>query len=319
MQEYIWQGIRLLVPKDWELLGYSRRRESGKLHFADRRQYRLELTWRTLPGKPDMDRLLRDYQSRLHDDEKIVEIRPDRLRDWYGFTIRKDNPPTHESRMTHFFEKDFLLVEVVFLWPETAASSLRNDVLESIAYSDTRSEPSSRWRCFGLSLEIDSRFSIDTVNSRPALAAMSFRSCERIPAEIEISRRGFVDDRIRESVRDNLRQQIPAEFTFLRDSTSIESGHTIHSLFAGRRSGWILNLLRGRSRIYFARAWICPRDGRLYYGSLRYPTKSGKSGAAVPYARPALSCCPYGHFDLISHFGSMDSSMLIQPGTAETP
>ena len=81
MRLWVWRYFRLELPDDWEMLQFSRNPHAGRCAFADRYQFRLEISWQALSGPPNMDRLVSDYLSKL----KLDGTMPD--------AVRLDRPP----------------------------------------------------------------------------------------------------------------------------------------------------------------------------------------------------------------------------------
>ena len=83
-QTCVWRGVRLELPEDWEMLQFSSNPKQGRCAFADRYQYRLEFSWRTVSGPPDFERMLSDYRAKLKDEgmEGVAEARHGA---WSGF------------------------------------------------------------------------------------------------------------------------------------------------------------------------------------------------------------------------------------------
>ena len=114
MKAIAWNAINLELPDEWELLQFSKSSDNGKIAFADRYQFRLELDWSTVSAPPDLDRMASDYKSKLAEegtkDAKLAVHLP-----WKGVSAQEaDN---FISRYVNYFPSRSLMLEIVFLWP----------------------------------------------------------------------------------------------------------------------------------------------------------------------------------------------------------
>ena len=141
MNLWVWRGIRLEVPDDWEMLLFSREARAGRCAFADRYQFRLEFSWRQGNARPDMERMLSDYLGKLRLEGTVPDAREVRNGPFRGIEGRQEGIPT--SRFGLYLERLGCLVELVFLWPEARDADLERAVLGSI-------EPELPWGLAGL-------------------------------------------------------------------------------------------------------------------------------------------------------------------------
>ena len=130
MQSWVWRQLHVEVPEEWELLQFSRNPQTGRCAFADRYQFRFEVSWREVPGAPDFQRLLSDYRSRLEEDG-LSAVRPLQGGVWQGVAgVLPDGRTT--CRYGAYLAPVQCLVEAVFLWPKARHEPLETAVLASL-------------------------------------------------------------------------------------------------------------------------------------------------------------------------------------------
>lgn len=276
MQEWIWRDVRLEIPGDWEMLQFSREREKGRCAFADRRQFRLELSWRQVKGAPDFPRMMKDYKARLKSAGELQDAKTFTLSGWHGLAGLQKN--VNVSRFGNYFDEDNLLVELVCLWPGNRDVSLEKDILQSCRYA----APENGFRklkAFGLTGRIQEVYELSACQVQPAMVSMVF-SGHRRPSQIRLQRLGMVPQWLKQPLSDWLRAQAPAEIRSLHIETGNASGHQA----AHARGEYIPKGLLIRKGLYTASAWICPKDGRLYHAE--HICRAGEN-----IAGHLLDCC----------------------------
>jgi hypothetical protein len=279
MRLWIWRHFRLELPDDWEMLQFSRESRVGRCSFADRYQFRLELSWRTAQGPPDFDRLMSDYLAKLKLDATMPDAASTRVGDWPGLEGHQGGMLT--SRFGRHFAGESCLVEAVFLWPESKDERLEEGILKSVAAEPEHPGRLRRWKAFGMDLLATSGLEMEECRVDPAYARMSFASAQ--PGREEtFERLGMVSEWLRVTVKEWLHQQTPRDVALSSKGSAAERGHAIETIGGSLRAG----LVR-KPRRHEAAAWICPEDGRLYHVS----TTGAEAGEAAPLAGRRLSCC----------------------------
>ncbi|MBM4038745.1 MAG: hypothetical protein FJ290_09540 [Planctomycetes bacterium] len=294
MQLWVWRGIRIELPEDWEMLQFSRSAQAGRCAWADRYQFRAELSWQAVNGPLDMKRLASDYLAKLRLDGTMPDAAPARVGDWHG--LRRHDGEQAVSRFSRYLalvtgKEDRLkaglrtegcLVELVLLWPGELETALEASILGSVGAEPGGAGGLRRWRAFGLdALASDGLDMVECV-VQPALARLVFRDARGTRSET-FERLGMLPQWLHGSVGEWLRRQLPHDVEVQVAQASClcrqAGGHEVEVVEGLRRGG----LFRGPTR-YAAAAWLCPRDGRLYHVSI-----SGPSVAAN--MRQGLSCC----------------------------
>jgi len=257
--EWIWRHFAVRLPGDWELLQYSRNAAAGRCAYADRYAFRFELSWRVVPGPPDVERMLSDYEME-HVRQGGAPPQRATHADWRGFETAAG--PAQSSRYGRYFPGEGCLVEAVFLWPHGIDRDLIRATLASI-----REEPSDpggfrRWRAFGMDLLVPPGLNMQSCTIRPAQAEWMFAD-QRRRRQMRVQRLGMVADWLEGTPSDWLKRTAAKDAPGGRPTIVNRHGHDIACLVGPPRRTW--NGRLGRSRTVAARyGWICPENGRLF-------------------------------------------------------
>lgn len=286
MQSWVWRQLRVDLPEEWELLQFSRNPQQGRCAFADRNQFRFEINWRVVPARPDFERMLTDYRSRL-DEDGIQDTRRIECSGWLGvYGVLPDRRAT--SRYGAYIAPLSCLVEAVFLWPGARHEPTEAEVLAALQPELPNAAGQVRWRAFGMDLRTRAGGFLEHCNADPGFAQFNFSSERRRTWE-RFARRGFVPQWLHEPVAEWLRRTTPRGFRTTFQRCQDNHGHSVSVTRAERRHRRLPDLLYGR-REYAAAGWLCPRDGRLYH--LCREAYRGKGRTAEARAPGVLSCCP---------------------------
>ncbi|RMD83470.1 MAG: hypothetical protein D6820_02275 [Lentisphaerae bacterium] len=287
MQEWIWQGISLLVPDDWEMLQYGRQWEAGKITFADRYQFRLELNWKQVGGLPDFEKMLADYQSKLANEQGYEDFRDYTLGAWNGFHCR--GPVGWTTRVGRYFERGSRLIEVVFLWPDRVNLELADRVLRSIGQVSEKAG-FLRWRAFGLDCMFSQGLHLSVCEVAPASVRLKFVDRERARHVEEFRRLGLVKQWLGCSVEEWLTMQAPQRVHERRVRTVTRNDHHVIQ-DRGFMPALQFPKFNHRKNIYMADSWICPFDERLYFVARIMSARDSKAGPEDLAAHYSV-CCP---------------------------
>jgi hypothetical protein len=272
----VWQGIALLVPRDWELLQFSRNPSQGRCAFADRYQFRLEFNWRKVNGPPDFERMLSDYSAQLEQEGMPAGQRTTH-HNWHGLE-NTTQEHTLCRRWGRYFESSRTLIEVVFVWPELKDRTLESTILDSVSDSSSGLAGFQHWRAFGMNLHAGAGLELVRCSARPAHIEWTFQD-SNARRQQQFFRRGFVSEWLHQPIPLWLRDTVGKDCSLTESSTAIHAQHSV-TTFTGTRRRSVLNPYRTTIN---AAAWICPRDGRLY-SVIQTASKN------LPRAR--LGCCP---------------------------
>jgi len=285
MQQWIWNRIAIELPRDWELLQLSKDPDEGRLAFADRTDFRLELSWRRGRRRPDLKRLMADYAARLEAEQGHREARSRRHRRWEGLLSSADGRP--QSRFATYFDDARLLVEAALRWTAEREPELERRILESIRPAPPEgSPPLQRWKAFGMEIELPEAFALSECRILPADASLAFAERDQ---RVAFERRGLVPFWLNGDVADWLRLQLPAEPKRIEATRWDERGHQPVRLAGAIPKGSGLGALFRRQGFDSA-AWICPLDQRLYaVRRLGVPKPPAEDAPPPPFT---LRCCP---------------------------
>jgi hypothetical protein len=291
VQTHIWRNVRVELPGDWEMLQFSRDPAAGRCAFADRHQFRLEFTWRAVPGPPDLGRMVSDYRAKLETEPGTTDVWPAAVGSWSGVEARRDGQLT--SRFGGYLATEGCVVEVVFLWPEGRDGALEGAVLGSLRAEAPLPDGSRRWRAFGMDLAVSAGLALAEARVEAARASLTFAG-PRVSGEESFQRLGLVSEWLDGSVAEWLAAQVRRGGRVDSQASVEVHGHDV-ALLAGRRPVRRWGGLVTRLRPFEAAAWVCPAHGRLYCvcgtGALACESQPGPAlseaeGAAVPHAPP---------------------------------
>jgi hypothetical protein len=284
MKLWIWRNFKFQLPDDWEMLQFSRNMDQGRCTFADRYQYRLEMSWRRTPGPPDFERMLSDYSSKL-EEEGVEKLHSVRSEQWQGIEGRMAGRVT--SRYGRFFGRESCLVELVFIWPQCKDAGLEGKVLASVREQPLHDNRLLRWKAFGMDMLVSPQLVLQTCSVQPACVEMSFGNGMAEKAE-HFSRRGMVCEWLKQPLGQWLRGTVPDGVDVAVASAMERAGHGIQLVVGEKKAAGVRRIAGGRIR-YDAWAWICPHDGRLYSAVRTSPVNgSREDGGRLP---GTLSCC----------------------------
>lgn len=264
MHTHIWRHIRIELPDGWELLQYSRDMAAGRCAFADRTQFRCELSWRVGDGEPDLERMMSDYVARLQEEPDATGVRRVSVASWPGLEATARGECT--SRFGAYLADEACVVEVVFLWPEARDAALEAAVLRSVGSEPPQADGARRWRVFGMDLRASAGLALAACKAEAARATLLFAQ-EGGPRQERFQRFGLVDHWLEGTVADWLVAQVPRGGRVESQMPARVEGHEVW-LLTGMRPIQRLGGLITRPAPLAAAAWLCPHDGRLYCASV---------------------------------------------------
>ncbi|HPD15884.1 MAG TPA: hypothetical protein PLE19_13095 [Planctomycetota bacterium] len=286
MQLTIWRHIRLELPADWEMLQFSRNAAAGRCAFADRRQFRAELSWQTVSEPPDLERLASNYLAKQRLEGTMPDAASVRTGEWHGLRGLEEGLLT--SRFSRYLAEEGCLIEVALLWPDGLDPSLEARVLDSVGSEPPWPGGRRRWRALGIDAFASPSLDLVECIAQPALARLEFADAKEA-RHVTFERLGMVPQWLRGSVRDWLMWQMPADVqapvvqaSCLCAPQMQRLRHQVETIGGLRRGG-----LFRRPAHYAAAAWLCPADGRLYRVAVTGP-EAGESGQFIS---DRLSCC----------------------------
>jgi len=261
MQLYIWRHFQILVPDGWEMLFYGKDAQAGRCTFADHYQHRLEFNWSVVPGKPDFERMINDYIAELSRADGVSDIDAACIGEWHGFVARLDEVLT--SRFGRFFSDERVLVECVFLWPQSREIGNERKVLESVKYAPCTAEGYWRWCAFGMDFLVSDGLSLQECTMQPGKSQMTFRHPKNKLHFERFERLGMVSHWLRRPLPEWLNMRQPGAITVRQETQETDAGQQVVRLAGDQLVLGLKRFLGTRIR-YDSRAWIDALDGRLY-------------------------------------------------------
>lgn len=279
----IWRHFRIDVPDDWEMLQFTRERPEGRCAFGDRYQIRLEMSWRSSTGSPDLRRSITDYISKLREQESMPDAERLDRHGWVGLDGHMG--ALRNTRFMKAFSRESAVVQLVFLWPNGRDPEVEGRVLRSVRDDRPSRNGLRRWKTFGLDVHARDGLELSGCTVEPAHVTMRFGD-DRSAHREEYRRLGMVEQWLDGPVERWLRLQLPPNVRIDSDETEELRGHR-YARISGTRPAEGLKLLLGQRRRFETSAWVCPTDGRLYM--TRHEGTSTDSG--VDPHEPRVTCC----------------------------
>lgn len=281
LETWVWHGLRLELPADWEVLEFAKNPRRGRLVFADADDFRLEVTWQEASTPPEWGRLLADYAARLHDAGWETD-EPEKLGPWHTLGARGRRQVTWRA-MRHFPEAGRLLELVGNVEHRTDAAAARDAVLSAIDWDEPPTEV-RRWRAFGLEVRLPEPLALATCEVWPAHVKIEFGAADQ---RVTCERRGLVPRWLRgDGVSGWLREGLAGDARVLREESTHDEAGTGLWLRADERQGrGLLGTLRRRP--VTARAWRCPQCDRVVRWFARSARMAAEetNQAALPHVR----------------------------------
>jgi hypothetical protein len=257
LETWLWHGLRLELPADWEVLEFAKNARRGRLLFADAEDFRLEASWQEAPTAPEWGRLLADYAGRLREAGWEVD-EPASRGAWRTLGARGRRQETWRA-IRHFPMAGRLLELVGNVErgadPGTACAAV-------LAGAEWVEPPAAvrRWRAFGLEVQLTEPLALNTCEVWPAHVRLEFGAAdERVTCE----RRGLVPRWLpaggvgrwlREGLADDARVQS-------EESTHDEAGTGLRLKADERQGRGLFGTLRRRP--VTAQAFRCPHCDRV--------------------------------------------------------
>jgi hypothetical protein len=175
LQTIEWMGLKMAVPRDWEIVRHSIVPKSGALTFVDRRRQRLEVVWTDCPREPDVGRMVEDQRAReLEQDPGAQVSMLGGLGPWMGVRrVGTDGRVT--TRAVRHFPGSGRLIEAVILTKknEPGARELVAALLAELVAVAPASE-ARRVKAFGLDVTTPQNYRLLSASVKPADVTLKF-------------------------------------------------------------------------------------------------------------------------------------------------
>lgn len=285
-----WLGLRLRVPKDWEIVRHSLSLANGNLVFVDRRRERLRLYWRDCQRAPDINRMLDDQRGK-----EALEFSGAKLRElnghsgWQGFIREQAN----DERIVHAVQFDsstMRLIEVIVTesGDEASSKSARARLLGNIRVT-SRAAEARDFLAFGLGVTVPAGFRLTKASVKPADVAFEFAEFSGNPAHASgaravVHRMGMAAAWAPGDQRPLLARESP-QLKFRDIHSASLSGHAAWSASGQEIRPRLMNWL-GLGRQGETSLWHCEPSNAIFSIATTYPRRR-------PFGTEAFSaaCC----------------------------
>jgi hypothetical protein len=272
-----WMGLRLAVPREWEIVRHSSSARKGSLTFIDRRQQRLKLMWTACDQEPDLEHMLDNQRSReLETDPQSRVTRrqgPDR---WSGIDCEAPDGAV-TTRSVRYDRDTSRLVEVIILTRRAEADreELVRGLLRRLQIASS-AEAARHWCAFDIDVTVPQDFRLVDATVKPADVTLRFRpqqaaNSQSAGPEVSVRRMGMADAWYTGDAEKLIARFLP-KVQFLEFREMQHADHpAMHA--EGKESTLPLQRLLGRSRNCRVLLWKCEPENALYEVSALSSTK----------------------------------------------
>ncbi|TVR51134.1 MAG: hypothetical protein EA425_07790 [Puniceicoccaceae bacterium] len=255
METWIWHGLRLQLPADWELLEFSKNPRQGRLLFADADDIRLEASWQEAAGEPGWRRLLSDYRHML-EEAGWDTAKPRRHGPWH--LLPTEGGDRIAWRAFRHFPGSRRLLELVVRPPPEQTLDAVTSLLDGCDWPQPP-EDSLHWRAFGIEVRFSSHHRLKDCDIKPAHVKLEF---EHERHRLVCERRGLADLWLRGDLEEWIESKLPEGTRVLkREARFDEAGPGFDFNGVHHRGRGMLGWLRRRP--FTGRLWRCSRCGRI--------------------------------------------------------
>ncbi|RKY05317.1 hypothetical protein DRP77_01330 [Candidatus Poribacteria bacterium] len=283
--EFGWQGIKAIIPSDWEIGALSGDWRSGYLRLEDSLMPRLELKWSTHKRKPDLHAILDGYFKNLRKEERK---KGEGLRIRRGVKLVKDLS-AFEGKEVVFFtcrSSRFKANGMIWFCPEcrrTLIAQLNAAPGEGALlretgriFSSIKDHPEGEtnlWTAYGLSVEVPRRYKLESHKMMSAYLMLSFADGSR---KVVVERYGLAEVLLKDSSFEEWFRRVYSKelkgYGFTLKGESPVPGHDGLKLegekvrFTDKIPIPLLSLLNApfRRRRISIRAWRCVKSNRIF-------------------------------------------------------
>ena len=257
-----WRGLAFCHPLDWEVAGLSVLGETGQCVLVDRRFQRLQITWQTPKGVPDLPRMYEDLRK-----SPVKEGQPAApatalkgIPDWTG-AVRQDEAGTMVFAGRHFPAEN-LLVQAAIVWPSQRDPRIDRALLDSVTPWPAKA-PTVLWQALGLSARVPSDFELIESSSLVGRVVWEFRQKSKPHTGLLIERIAMVSHWLKGTLEDWLPGTLPEGYRMTGGAAPIALGRH-EGVEAIAWHGSMMDRLRRVVTWRRERAWHCPQQQRVY-------------------------------------------------------
>ncbi len=254
MVQTVWLGMCITHPSDWTPAQLGLDSAHGQCVLVDRTDERLDVHWRPSKATPDMQRMFAQYAKSVRKAqlEALVDAGG-----WEGFVRRDGRRPVTQAGK--YFDTENRLVEVVLVWPGPRDKALERKLLAGL----TAEPPSAKrrlWQALGLSVSVPTGLAMKKYMAQPGKVTFEFAADK---GKLSVSRVALVDQWLTGPLGDWLSERTDESSRRSDGGVCTVNGHNGCDLLSST-GGAGLRRLVGHRRWRYEKAWICPRDERLY-------------------------------------------------------
>jgi hypothetical protein len=290
LHDVVWLGLKLSVPKDWEIVRHSVSHARGSLIFVDRRRQRLELGWLALGNKPDLERWAADLEREEKRRDAAAKLRHFRVKG--GWRALERRAPSGEIT-TRAVRHDAATEQLVEAAVETRAGlSEDRDLVERLLATvavECAPERARRLRAFDVDVEVPEPLRLEAADVKPADVRFEFRGYDRergreLSVAASVWRLGMAESWYDGDAEAFIRSRESAN-RFARFSVVRHAGHEA-TLAEGVTGAPLIQRALGLVRARRVLVWACEARNALY----AVATSSQRWAPLEPQAL-AVTCC----------------------------
>jgi hypothetical protein len=275
-----WAGIQLDHPADWELFRLVRKADRWRFGLTDRHHQRVDMRWRKLGYKPNLDKMLERHQEK----EKKAKTTPATglAEGWRG-TVRQVEGGCVVNA-GKFIEQGGILVEMIIVWPGKRDQNLENTILRSVRHVDVENGR-KLWQAMGLKAHVGQEYDIIEYKAEVGRVELVFGKSKKGP-RVAIERIAMPKYWLKGSLTGWLKAR-EEKWTVLETGKQNVRGHDAAILKAAAK-GLMVDSILLKKKVKAEIAWLCDKEQRVYRVSC-LATQRGKD-ISVPDDVEVVCC-----------------------------
>ena len=295
LKTFAWQGIRLTVPSDWELISTRGTYEAGYVGLADRSMLRLQLKWDRARGAAAPSETVTAYVRQLRAKAKKSKTDVKVSRELKLASLKGKEVECYEwsadeagtGMVSHCDECRRVVHVAVLGEPGEALRHVSRTVFNSL--KDHAEDGAVAWSFFDLAFSVPQRMHLHHHELKTGCIRMAFRHKGE---EMEFVRVSLAKVLLAgKSLKDWFREFYGSEFKHSRVDASDATLGT-HAGLRVKASPWLVanpGRLFGRRRVTRVLCWHCEATNRLFI--VKHCGRENEE-AVFEQAVESLKCCP---------------------------
>lgn len=180
-QPIAYMGLHMQLPEDWQPIRHSLSPARGSLVFVDRRRQCMELGWKRLDKKPDLEHMLDDYELQIRSEHAEARFKGLSIDDqrWQAVVrLDQESGDVLLIRAVCFDAATSTLLEATLVGdrlpgPAEHAINFAEHLLVQIRVVEN-GQTARRWRMFDLDVEMPEHWRLTSVTAEVAHACFGF-------------------------------------------------------------------------------------------------------------------------------------------------